>query len=122
MKSNNEAGRRMSDYFRECRDVALSICLLLIVPVTAVLLNCPTNLAQASETVTTMVQVSRLSVKGMTCDGCAQRIKGALEKIQGVQKATVSYKKGSVEVSFDSSKVQREAFIKAIHDLGYQAS
>jgi copper chaperone len=63
-----------------------------------------------------------LTVAGMTCQHCVQTVKGALEKINGVQAVTVTLEKGRVEIAFDPSKTRIERFREAIQDAGYEVN
>ncbi|MBO5375204.1 MAG: heavy metal translocating P-type ATPase [Clostridia bacterium] len=46
--------------------------------------------------------VTVIKVSGMMCPHCEARVKEALEKIEGVEKASPSHKKGLVKVKFDA--------------------
>ena len=63
-----------------------------------------------SETVT-------LDVGGMTCDGCAGRVRNALEGLSGVTSAEVSHESGSAIVSH--SGVSRDLMSGAVRAIGY---
>ena len=63
-----------------------------------------------------------LNVKGMTCGGCANRVKGSLIKCAGVKDATVSHKDGKATVSVEKGKVKTEELIKAVESAGFSAS
>ncbi|MEC7721094.1 MAG: cation transporter, partial [Candidatus Thermoplasmatota archaeon] len=63
-----------------------------------------------SETVT-------LDVGGMTCDGCAGRVRNALEGVTGVTSAEVSHESGSAIVSH--SGVSRDLMTGAVRAIGY---
>jgi len=67
-------------------------------------------------------QTCVLKVSGMTCNGCAGKIKSALEKVEGVKSAEVSLASGSASVVYDNTVVGRDKMIKAITDLGYKAA
>lgn len=61
------------------------------------------------------------TVEGMTCGGCASHAKTALEKLDGVASASVSYEDGEATVVWntapDDSKV-----VAALQELGYRAA
>ena len=61
----------------------------------------------------------RLKVKGMMCMGCENRVKNALENIDGVSNVKANHKDGTVE--FDT---QDDTLINAIketiNDLGFK--
>ncbi len=63
-----------------------------------------------------------LKIDGMHCGACATGIQMITSQINGVQSAFVDYegKKGIFE--FDPAKVTKEKIVKAIEELGYQAS
>ena len=47
-----------------------------------------------------MSETVSLEVGGMTCEGCSNRVKSALESIQGVNSADVSHESGIATVSY----------------------
>ena len=61
----------------------------------------------------------RLKVKGMMCMGCENRVKNALENIDGISNVKANHKDGTVE--FDT---QDDTLINAIketiNDLGFK--
>lgn len=63
-----------------------------------------------------------LKIDGMHCGACATGIQMLVSQIDGVKSVFVDYegKKGAFE--YDSSKTSRDAIIKAIAELGYQAA
>lgn len=63
-----------------------------------------------------------LSVPGMTCAACPITVKKALTKVDGVQKAEVSYEKREAVVTFDDTKTSAEALTKATENAGYPSS
>jgi copper chaperone CopZ len=73
---------------------------------------------EAQKTATCTLQVTK-----MTCGGCAAAVKMAAKKIDGVKEATVSYEKGTAEISYDPTKTNPEAIAKAItKKSGFPAS
>jgi len=62
-----------------------------------------------------------IRVDGMTCGGCASQAKTALENVEGVASASVSYAAGEATVVWnippDDSKV-----VAALKELGYIAA
>ncbi|MFO6137082.1 mercury resistance system periplasmic binding protein MerP, partial [Pseudomonas aeruginosa] len=60
-----------------------------------------------------------LSVPGMTCAACPITVKKALTKVDGVQKAEVSYEKREAVVTFDDAKTNADALAKATANAGY---
>lgn len=55
-----------------------------------------------------------LQVAKMTCGGCAAAVKMAAKKIDGVKDATVSYEKGTADITYDPTKTNPEVIAKAI--------
>ena len=64
-----------------------------------------------------MAETIRLEVGGMTCDGCSNRVKSALEDLPGVITATVSHQGGSAEVSHEGAT--SEELGDAVRSVGY---
>ncbi len=60
-----------------------------------------------------------LNVSGMTCPACPITVKKALEKVSGVSKIDVQYEKKQVVVTFDDTKTNTDALVKATTDAGY---
>ena len=64
-----------------------------------------------------MSETITLDVGGMTCDGCAGRVRNALERVSGVTSAEVSHESGSAIVSH--SGVSRDLMSGAVRAIGY---
>jgi len=62
-----------------------------------------------------------LQVQGMTCEGCAAMIEGALSKTKGVQTARVSFKGQRAGIQFDPAQVDEKELIAAVEKAGYKA-
>jgi len=60
-----------------------------------------------------------LNVSGMTCAACPITVKKDLEKVAGVSKIDVQYEKKQVVVSFDDTKTNTDALVKATTNAGY---
>ncbi len=63
-----------------------------------------------------------LNVKGMTCGGCANRVKGALVECAGVKDAQVNHKDGKAVVQVEKGKVNTLNLIEAVEKVGFSAS
>jgi mercuric ion binding protein len=63
-----------------------------------------------------------LAVPGMTCEACPITVKHALSKVAGVSKIDVSFEKREALVTFDDTKTNAQALIKATADAGYPSS
>lgn len=61
-------------------------------------------------------------VRGMSCSACELRIEGRLKTLRGVQKTTASFSKATVSVVFDKYMVRPEDIIRAMAEVGYDAS
>lgn len=61
-----------------------------------------------------------LNVEGMMCSHCEAAVKKCLESLPGVEKATASREKGTVEICMNSSAVSIDDIKKAIVSLGYK--
>ncbi|KKL88523.1 hypothetical protein LCGC14_1923850 [marine sediment metagenome] len=63
-----------------------------------------------------------LNIKGMTCGGCENRVKGALTACEGVKDVHVSYKNGKAIVHIEKGKANKEKLIEAVEKVGFTAS
>jgi copper chaperone len=68
------------------------------------------------------MDTATLNVQGMTCNHCVQTIKGALEKIDGVENVAVALEKGEVRVKYDSALAKVDQFKRVIVESGYEVS
>src|SRR3989454_11993422 len=60
-----------------------------------------------------------LNVSGMTCAACPITVKKALEKVPGVSSVDVRFEKKQVLVTFDDTKTNPDALVKATTNAGY---
>lgn len=60
-----------------------------------------------------------LGITGMTCASCAQNIERALNKVNGVKKASVNFSLERAMVEYDPAQVSPKILEKAVTDLGY---
>ncbi|HJH29402.1 MAG TPA: heavy metal translocating P-type ATPase [Methanosarcinaceae archaeon] len=63
-----------------------------------------------------------LDVGGMTCSACVQNIERVLNKLKGIESATVNLTLEKAQVEYDSSQVSPAEMIAAIEGIGYTAS
>ncbi len=63
-----------------------------------------------------------LNIKGMTCGGCANRVKDALIKCAGVADVHVSHKDGKAVVQVENGKANAQNLIEAVEKVGFSAS
>jgi Cu+-exporting ATPase len=59
------------------------------------------------------------NVTGITCAMCVKTIETTLNKLEGVQQATVNLAKETAKVDYDPSKISNESIVKAIEKVGY---
>jgi|TARA_B100001094_G_scaffold303577_1_gene331812 copper chaperone CopZ len=64
-----------------------------------------------------MSEAVSIEVGGMTCTGCSDRVRNALEEISGVHSAEVSHESGMAIVQHDN--VSRDSMISSILSIGY---
>jgi len=60
-----------------------------------------------------------LRIDGMDCPTCATVIEHALQRMDGVLEASVSYAAERLHLEFDSEKIERAAILRRIQALGY---
>jgi len=61
-----------------------------------------------------------LSIKGMSCAGCARNIEEALSGTEGVSEVSVDLAGKSAHLTYDPEAVTPETFRRVIADLGYE--
>ena len=60
-------------------------------------------------------------IVGMTCAACATRIEKGLNKLEGVNKATVNLALETASVEFNPSQITIQEIIKSVEKIGYEA-
>jgi mercuric transport protein len=60
-----------------------------------------------------------LSVTGMTCAACARTIERTLQRVPGVEQASVNFATSRASVQFDPQTANVPALVKAVRDVGY---
>ena len=61
-----------------------------------------------------------LKLEGMRCEGCANTVKGLLEREPGVRLATVSYEEGEARVLYDPQIASEDRIVAAAQRLGHR--
>jgi len=61
-------------------------------------------------------------VTGMTCGGCENAVKRALQQLPGVERVTASHSAERVGVTFDPARVTRAQLTGTIETLGYRVA
>ena len=65
------------------------------------------------------IKEANLQITGMTCAACATRIEKGLNKMDGVEQATVNLALEKSSIKYDPTKLNEEDFEKKIEALGY---
>jgi len=68
------------------------------------------------------IETASFEIKGMTCTGCEEHVKHAVNELDGIIGVTSSYNEGEASVKFDASKTTLESIIKAIDATGYHVT
>jgi copper chaperone len=58
----------------------------------------------------------------MSCGHCKAAVEGELNKLSGVEHSNVDLEKGTVEVSYDESRVMTGELEDAIEEAGYSVT
>jgi|TARA_R110000751_G_scaffold307521_1_gene429237 copper chaperone CopZ len=66
------------------------------------------------------IQTIKFNVQGMTCTGCEETIKHAVNELDGILDVIPSYENENTEVKFDKTKTSKAAIEKAINSTGYK--
>ncbi len=61
-----------------------------------------------------------LPVRGMTCASCANKVEGALKKVEGVENANVNLATEKATVTVLSDKIKIDSLISAVKKTGYE--
>lgn len=61
-----------------------------------------------------------MQIDGMDCPTCAKVIEHALQRLDGVQEASVSYAAERTRLEYDTEKVSRKAIVQRLEALGYR--
>ena len=57
----------------------------------------------------------------LSCPSCVTKIEKALAAVPGVEKATVHFNTGRIEVEHDADAVAEERLLQAVRQAGYEA-
>ncbi|MCZ6593818.1 MAG: mercuric transport protein MerTP [Bacteroidetes bacterium] len=66
------------------------------------------------------VEEINFNIEGMTCTGCEQHVKHAVNKLPGILEVTANYEERSANVRYDKSKTNKQAIIDVIDATGYK--
>ena len=62
-----------------------------------------------------------LKIEGMTCASCSRKVERSVEKLNGIEKATVNLAVEKLTVEYDDKKVTLDEIIKSVEDAGFKA-
>ena len=85
--------------------------------------SCKAGFAQSKDNPfgDTNTKVVELKVTGVTCQGCADHVTGALSKKEGVVKSDVKFAENSASITYDPGSVIEAEIIRTIEETGYKA-
>ncbi|MFV0527566.1 MAG: heavy metal translocating P-type ATPase [Lachnospiraceae bacterium] len=63
-----------------------------------------------------------LSIRGMTCAACAQRIEKTVSKLPGVSQASVNLASEKLFVDYDDTELTVDEIKTSVHKIGYEAA
>lgn len=61
-----------------------------------------------------------LTVTGMSCSGCEQRIDAVLGRLDGVGRVAADHRNGTVSVEHDPTVVAADVIERRLSDAGYE--
>ncbi len=61
-----------------------------------------------------------LKIEGMHCDGCAETIRGLVEREPGVKTTTVSFEDGAARVLYDPAEMDQNRLVAAVEKSGFR--
>jgi copper chaperone len=64
----------------------------------------------------------QLTITGMTCGHCRQKVENALNGVDGVFSALVNLEAGEAEVDFDEKRTDAATLVQAVEASGYGAA
>jgi copper chaperone CopZ len=64
---------------------------------------------------------TQLRSQELSCPSCVAKIEKALTALDGVQKATVHFNTGRIEVEHDATRAPADSLVKAVRQAGYEA-
>ena len=62
-----------------------------------------------------------LSIAGMSCQGCANTVKGALARVEGVRRADVSFQQEQARLVLENAG-SVDDLVSVVREAGYEAS
>jgi copper chaperone CopZ len=71
---------------------------------------------------TIATQTAVISVRGIDCEACAIQLKGALNRVGGLQQLDLDIPAQTVSVVYEPAAGRLDAYLGAINALGYEAT
>ena len=99
--------------------IAITLASAMSLGTVSTALACGDDHQDASKAVPAGAQAVALKVKGMTCGGCANEIRNALLKVDGIYDAAVDFDTGVAKVQFDGAKLDAAKISAAIAKAGF---
>lgn len=69
-----------------------------------------------------MTEKTTINVAGMSCENCVKSVEGSLNKMPGVNSATVNLASGTVDIAYNASIVGLRRITEVIEDQGYDVT
>jgi copper chaperone CopZ len=66
------------------------------------------------------MKTANFKIEGMTCNGCVNKIKTTLSKVDGVKEAVVTLADNSAKITFDPGKTNEGALKQVVSKAGYK--
>jgi copper chaperone len=63
-----------------------------------------------------------ITVAGMTCGGCSDKVTQALKSTEGINSADVSYKAGNATIRYEAKTTTPDQLVQVITNSGFKAS
>jgi len=99
-----------------------TVSTLLMVSTLTMSPNAHANSNSNSQIEQTHLKTQVFNINKMTCKMCHITVRRAMEKVNGVIKASVNYDKKTATVTFDPSKVNIKQIALASTNIGYPAT
>jgi len=66
-----------------------------------------------------IIKKRKLSIEGMSCFGCEERLEEVLQKLKGIKYIKANYKKKELTLEYDLMEVKLKDIEQKVVDLGY---
>lgn len=68
------------------------------------------------------IQKIKFTISGMTCSGCEEHVKHAVNQLPGIVEVKADYESRTASIQYDHTRSDKTAIIKAIATTGYTAT